>query len=252
MLKIRWNEGDAIDTTDLLPDHWFAEDGQNGFRQHAITGVKDPRVYARCTVDVNGPVVDLDYAGEHGAYNQEANYILGVMRLTFSDPTRTGIPEVEWKGLGENDFTAYDVTVYREPAPIMNAAPFDPNDDRDGKEKIERSVAIRQGQSVFRDALLAAYRAQCALTGCKVEEVLQAAHIMPYRGEHTNHVTNGLLLRADIHTLFDLGIIKIDREYHVTAPASIINAFALPNRITNLPVDKADFPSPDAFEAKWA
>ena len=35
---------------------------------------------------------------------------------------------------------------------------------------------------------------------------------MPYQGPETNHVTNGLLLRADLHTLFDLGLITIDTE----------------------------------------
>jgi hypothetical protein len=40
--------------------------------------------------------------------------------------------------------------------------------------------------------------------------VLEAAHIIPYRGIPTNHPQNGLLLRADVHTLFDIGLISID------------------------------------------
>jgi hypothetical protein len=44
--------------------------------------------------------------------------------------------------------------------------------------------------------------------------VLKAAHILPYAGRRTNHVQNGLLLRADLHTLFDLGLIAVDtRDY---------------------------------------
>lgn len=35
---------------------------------------------------------------------------------------------------------------------------------------------------------------------------------MPYMGNYTNHVTNGILLRADLHTLFDLGLIRIHPE----------------------------------------
>jgi predicted restriction endonuclease len=42
-----------------------------------------------------------------------------------------------------------------------------------------------------------------------VLDVLEAAHITPYLGPDTNHVSNGLLLRADIHTLFDLRLIRI-------------------------------------------
>ena len=43
-------------------------------------------------------------------------------------------------------------------------------------------------------------------------EVLKAAHIFPYRGPDTNKVENGLLLRADIHTLFDSGKIAINAK----------------------------------------
>ena len=55
----------------------------------------------------------------------------------------------------------------------------------------------------FRDALIGAYAGRCAITGCSVLDILEAAHITPYLGPDTNHVTNGLLLRADLHTLFD-------------------------------------------------
>ncbi|WP_401742489.1 HNH endonuclease [Stenotrophomonas geniculata] len=52
-----------------------------------------------------------------------------------------------------------------------------------------------------------------AVTGFKITELLEAAHISPYRGDHTNKVTNGLLLRADVHTLFDLGLPRIDENF---------------------------------------
>src|ERR1700722_13744752 len=42
--------------------------------------------------------------------------------------------------------------------------------------------------------------------------VLEAAHITPYMGASTNSLLNGLLLRADIHTLFNLGLISIDPD----------------------------------------
>ena len=58
--------------------------------------------------------------------------------------------------------------------------------------------------------LIAAYGGRCAVTGCDAVEALEAAHIVPYRGPETNHVTNGILLRSDLHTLFDLGMVAID------------------------------------------
>lgn len=73
-------------------------------------------------------------------------------------------------------------------------------------------VVRRQGQPGFRSALLSAYGGCCAITGCDVVDVLEAAHIYPYRNETTNHPSNGLLLRADIHTLFDLYLLSVDPE----------------------------------------
>jgi putative restriction endonuclease len=48
------------------------------------------------------------------------------------------------------------------------------------------------------------------MSDCNCIDALEAAHIHPYRGDETNHVTNGLLLRADLHTLFDLGKISVN------------------------------------------
>lgn len=54
------------------------------------------------------------------------------------------------------------------------------------------------------------YECHCAISGREVQDVLEAAHIMPYKGTDTNKLGNGVLLRADVHTLFDLGLIAID------------------------------------------
>lgn len=66
-----------------------------------------------------------------------------------------------------------------------------------------RAIVRRQGQPQFRASLLQAYRGACAITGATTEDVLEAAHISPFKGSHTNRVDNGLLLRSDVHTLFD-------------------------------------------------
>lgn len=89
-------------------------------------------------------------------------------------------------------------------------AGFSPSSAEDGRERILRAITQRRGQRAFRSALIDAYGARCAITGCGVLAILEAAHIFPYRGPETNHVSNGLLLRADLHTLFDCGLIAID------------------------------------------
>jgi predicted restriction endonuclease len=78
---------------------------------------------------------------------------------------------------------------------------FNPHDDQDARERTFAAIVRRRGQSRFRRSLLRAYTGQCAVTACDAQETLEAAHILPYRGQRTNHVTNGLLLRADLHSL---------------------------------------------------
>ena len=89
---------------------------------------------------------------------------------------------------------------------------FDPSDAQDQRAKTIAEVVRRRGQAKFRRALLEAYNGRCAITGCDAVEALEAAHITPYLGDHTNHPQNGLLLRGDIHSLFDLGLLSIDPE----------------------------------------
>lgn len=92
------------------------------------------------------------------------------------------------------------------------AAIFDPTNVVDTRKRISADIIRRRGQPAFRKALMDAYGDSCAITGCNLPVVLEAAHIHPYKGVHTNVVSNGLLLRADIHTLFDLGLIAIESE----------------------------------------
>jgi hypothetical protein len=54
------------------------------------------------------------------------------------------------------------------------------------------------------------YQGRCAVTSCDAGAALEGAHLRPYRGPESNDVTNGLLLRADIHTLFDLRLLAPD------------------------------------------
>jgi predicted restriction endonuclease len=81
------------------------------------------------------------------------------------------------------------------------------DDDYDARLRVFRQIVARQGQSGFRAALMEAYEGRCAITGYDAAPALEGAHLRPYRGPESNTVTNGLLLRADIHTLFDLGLL---------------------------------------------
>lgn len=70
---------------------------------------------------------------------------------------------------------------------------------------------VRQGQRTFRDALMRIYDGKCVVTGCAVRCALDAAHIVPWTGDpELDRPENGLLLRRDIHALFDAGLINVD------------------------------------------
>jgi predicted restriction endonuclease len=80
----------------------------------------------------------------------------------------------------------------------------------DEREQVLRAIKVRRGQSSFRRGLIKRYGARCMVTGCELESLLEAAHIAPYRNASHHDLSNGLLLRADIHTLFDLYLMRID------------------------------------------
>jgi len=79
-------------------------------------------------------------------------------------------------------------------------------------------VRVRLHQGAFRVMVTDAYRRRCAISGEKALPVLQAAHIRPVSEGGLNRLDNGLLLRSDVHTLFDRGYITVtpDRKIHVS------------------------------------
>ncbi len=89
---------------------------------------------------------------------------------------------------------------------------LDEPEDSDTRERVDRSIKIRRGQQAFRTDLRNRYGDICMISGCTLLDLLEAAHIKPYRGKNDNDEKNGLLLRADLHTLFDLNLIGIEPD----------------------------------------
>jgi len=85
-----------------------------------------------------------------------------------------------------------------------------PNDDPTELQKFAKRV--RRGQKAFRDNLLNAYGSKCSITGEGPEEALEAVHIVPHAESGINELDNGLLMRADLHHLFDDGLLSINSE----------------------------------------
>lgn len=125
----------------------------------------------------------------------------------------------------------------------------------DAVERVLREIVQRRGQPDFRERLLAAYNRRCAVTGCDAIAALEAAHIRPYSGASSCRVTNGLLLRADIHSLFDLNLIGIDpRSLMIVLAQEIRHTSykALNGKSLALPDDARSHPSKDALRERWS
>jgi predicted restriction endonuclease len=95
------------------------------------------------------------------------------------------------------------------------------------------------------------------VTGTDVLPALDAAHISPYSGPASDHIENGLLIRIDIHALFDLGLLAIDSSsMRCLLDSSLAStSYAdLEHRKLRLPVDGAKQPSALALDAHrlWA
>lgn len=132
---------------------------------------------------------------------------------------------------------------------IESKLDFNPESLTDAREQTNRAIVQRRGQRKFRSELLKAYGGKCAITDCDAEAALEAAHIFPYLGTNTNHVKNGLLLRADIHTLFDLYLISIDpNTCKVVVSYTLLNTCykELNGKPLKSPKDYAS-PSPEAI-----
>jgi putative restriction endonuclease len=130
--------------------------------------------------------------------------------LVDSQPSRSRRPISRRPAANEN----IDKQLARDAKKAESEGNFSPTNIKEGRERVFREINLRRGQPEFRAKLLEAYRRRCAITGCDCPDALEAAHILPYRGKETNHIQNGILLRSDIHTLFDLGKIGINPVTH--------------------------------------
>ncbi len=86
-------------------------------------------------------------------------------------------------------------------------------------------VRPRLGQGAFRVMVTDAYERRCAVTGERTLPVLEAAHIKPYPLVGRHELANGLLLRSDLHTLFDRGYVTVTPDMHLRVSGRIKQEF---------------------------
>lgn len=143
------------------------------------------------------------------------DYMIGciILEQPFFIPQRDWIPVPDWK-TGIQQGKGYDLSVepglsIRRRLRFENIPEYEIREDR---ARFGEPVLVfpRLGQGSFRVLVTDAYERRCAVTNEKTLPALDAAHIKPYyeSGEHL--ISNGILLRRDLHALFDQGYVTIN------------------------------------------
>jgi putative restriction endonuclease len=116
-------------------------------------------------------------------------------------------------------------------------------------------VAPRLGQGAFRLKVSDVYKYECAISETKVLPALDAAHIVPFARGGDHSVSNGLLLRKDIHAIFDEGFATIDSEGKFRVSQKVQTVYhngneylRLAGRTIKVPERPAYWPSADRLE----
>jgi putative restriction endonuclease len=118
-----------------------------------------------------------------------------------------------------------------------------------------RLVPYRLGQQAFQAVVLDTYDRRCAITGTRIRPVLQAAHIRPVAAGGEHRIDNGLLLRSDVHTMFDRGYLGVDPHNRLQVSPRLRDEFgngeqfyAGAGEVIALPVRQADRPQREFLE----
>jgi hypothetical protein len=165
--------------------------------------------------------------------------------LVFLHPRLTWCEDGDWiQVLGTESAGELDRPVYRDYGEA-------PDDDPALLARFARRV--RRGQPKFRKNLLRLYGSRCAVSGWGPESVLEAAHILLHADSGLNRSENGLLLRADLHSLFDDGLLRIDpTTLSVVLHLSLEDTPYWPlNGKTLRPRVDASQPSREYLRARW-
>ena len=118
-----------------------------------------------------------------------------------------------------------------------------------------RLAPYRLGQRAFQAVVLNTYHRRCAISGTHIPPVLQAAHIRPVTSGGEHRLDNGLLLRSDVHTLFDRGYLGVDPSYRLVVSPRLRGEFgngeqfyAQAGHVIDLPDRRADRPQREFLE----
>ncbi len=237
---IKWSDTDGWH--DIIPlDALRRSSGPAGIR-HRVRNADEskPESEARCRVTVKTPtVVELDYR-PFDTFNRPRDMLSGVAILKFESPDRTKLTDASWRSSAKKSPKKKSLRSFTfdlpPPAPYKRQAAL--------KSKVEKLVQERPGQVKFRRTLKAAYENTCCFSGCPVDGALEGAHIDPYRNAASDNPTNGLLLRRDLHALFDAHVISVDPKTMKIHVSQLARAYA---GYASLHLKQVGRPAPESY-----
>jgi len=251
-IRLEYDASESRGYIDILPLELFAEEITRKAIIHTVRHHRSGKDYeAKCDITVSGQEAELDYL-PYDAFNTKNEMLLGVARLQFEDTDRTAILSVEWKPKHAETFKncPFKIPTFIVPPALPYMSPSK------AAEKSAKMMRDRPGQAAFRRNLKAVYNNCCCISGCSVPQVLEGAHIDPYLAAASDNVQNGLLLRSDLHTLFDCHLISIHPDTHVihVAPGTqAATGYAgFHGSKINLPLEITHQPDTEALERHWS
>ena len=151
------------------------------------------------------------------------------------------------------------VTLWRQVVDRMHAQPMATAEEQlqiPGGYGAPVLTPHRLGQGTFRIVVTDAYERRCAVTGERALPALEAAHIRPFSDLPRHEIQNGLLLRSDVHRLFDAGYVTVTPEHRVEASGRMREDFndgenylKLHGAKVRVPADPAKQPSAESL--RW-
>jgi len=156
-----------------------------------------------------------------------------IAEAVFFEPERWVAPPSDWKrnivvGAGYDLSSGEGERMWTECLAQAAARATDTPAAYEEQERYGKPtmVAPRLGQPIFRIRVLDAYGRACAVTQEHSLPVLDAAHIVPYASGGKHEVSNGLLLRSDLHRLFDHGYVTVDEGLRFVVSHRLRDDFA--------------------------
>lgn len=180
--------------------------------------------------------------GDGNQSNMSGDFLIGCIMISapiFFNENEWVAPPSDWAKTGIQQGKTYDLQLgegrrvfleclekAKDGTHYWNVEP----EDKISENVIPRygnsiSVRPRLGQGLFSIEVRNAYNGACAVTNEHSLPVLEAAHIRPYARGGAHRIDNGLLLRRDLHSLYDRGYVTITPDYVFRVGDSLRNEF---------------------------